>query len=404
MKPIVLIIGTEIPQLKKLSDTFSFIYRPADISLSPEKLTRLLVKEIKKKYPEVQAVLGTLDYPSIIAAMVAKELGLPGPTPRSIFLAQNKALFTPLAGKHHTYFPKTEILNIKKGKPSISYPVFIRPIKGSFSAFSYKIDSEKEFSEIRKTILKTKRDIKQFERFFQMFDKKIKNLKDWYIVQEYINFKQYTLDGFTQDNKLSILGITESIYTPDRKSFKRFDFPSKIPDKSYKKLQKILNGVLSEMKYSEGCFNLEFFILPDGNISMIELNTRISPGFANLYSQVYKTPLLKIAIDVARGNHPDLTMLEKPRYASSFPLRVIGDHLVQKVPSDDEIEKLKIKFDILSIKIDFKVGMKLSDKQQDAYSFRYGIVDIAGKSHGEILRKFSDLVKNLNVQLKPIKK
>lgn len=402
MNPTILIIGGESPSLKKIKKIYNFIYRPLDLSLNPQKQTQILVKEMKRKYPEVQAVFGTLDYPSIIAAMVAEELKLPTPTPWSLYLAQNKAKFVAIAQTHHTYFPKTEIINIEKDRPTLGYPIFIRPIKGSFSAFSYRIESEEEFVKTAKTILKTKRDINHFEKFFQMFDKKIKYLKDWYVVQEYINFKQYTLDGFTHNTKLSILGITESIYTPDRKSFKRFDFPSKIPDKSYAKLQKIIRGILTDLSYGTGCFNVEFFILSDGDICIIELNTRISPGFASLYSQVYKKTLIEIAIEVARGNYPDLALVDSPKFASSFPLRVYQDHFVRKLPSQEEIEALKVKFDALNIKFDFKEGMKLSDKQQDVYSFRYGLVDIAGNNHAEIFEKFSALMENLDIQLEPV--
>ena len=107
-------------------------------------------------------------------------------------------------------------------------------------------------------------------------------------------------------------------------------------------------------------------------------------------------------LDLALGRKPDLTVKDVPKQASSFPLRVPYDCLVTHVPSATEIAQLQKTFDVTRIELLVEEGKKLSDYWQDAYSFRYALVDIAGKSLDDILAKFTQFREHLDIGLQPL--
>src|SRR5262249_9663258 len=150
--------------------------------------------------------------------------------------------------------------------------------------FAFILHSQQEFEEKLAFLRQQTREIdRPFKLFFSPFNNAYTPMQNWYHVQPFIDVAQYTVDAFVFHQKVHIMGVVQSIYTEDRKSFKRFDFPGDFPKDLTGKLQDLLEKVVKTVGFDNSGFDLEFFLTPGGELLIIEMNTRVSRGFNALY-------------------------------------------------------------------------------------------------------------------------
>lgn len=227
--------------------------------------------------------MGDIDDASAIASLAAKKLGLPGPSPQSVFKAQHKILFVRECERLLPYFPKSIFVDLTKKKQFVpkSYPAFIKPTRGALSIYSYMLNSSEDFHTTLEHLKALKRsDLDWFDKLLKASLKKKYPSTNAYIVQPFMNARQYTVDGFVSEGKINIFGFTQTIYTPDRKSFIRFDHPSTIETHVKNQIVRFLQRYTKATKYNSAGFNMEFFV-SKGKIYPIEFNTRLSKSSAH---------------------------------------------------------------------------------------------------------------------------
>ncbi|MBI4080519.1 MAG: ATP-grasp domain-containing protein [Candidatus Levybacteria bacterium] len=396
-------------QFKNLEHKYDFFYYN-EIGKDPYEYVDFVITDLLARGVLVDGVIGDQDDTSILASLAAKKLGLIGPDPQAIFRAQHKAYFSVFAAKANNYFPPTYVLNPSVRKfPDLPFPGFEKPSKGSLSRFAYMVRTPKELRKRLDAIERAPRKyLRWFDTFFHSQYEADKHVKKPYIpintllYQPLLSFDQYTVDGLVQHGKITILGYTKSDYSEDRKSFVSFNFPSELSKNLNDEVQEVLKKLLQLLGYDNAGFNLEFFVTDRDHMIIIEFNTRLSGQFIPLMQQWYKSNNLDFAIQIALGNKPIIQSRKEKKLASSFPLRIHRDFLVEYIPDEKYYKRLKEKFDILEIRIMVDQGKKLSDYPQDGYSFRYAIVDIAGKTKQEIHDKLELVKMNLGIVFRPV--
>jgi glutathione synthase/RimK-type ligase-like ATP-grasp enzyme len=402
-KPTILVVGKEDPDLCDLREKYDLIFRDTDYLTSPFAQAKEMLTSLEGR--QLDGVVGFHDKDSPVAAIIAQKCHLVGPPLYAVYLGHNKVLFSQHMKQEQLPYPDTTIINITSTTfPRFDYPIFIKPSKGRLSAFAFMLHSQQEFEEKLAWLNQQPRDemYTVFEDFFLHFGNAYSSSWNWYLVQPFIDAEQYTVDAFVFDQKVHIIGVVQSIYTEDRKSFARFDLPGAFPKDLTGKLQDLLEKVVKTIGFDNNGFDLEFFLTPEGEIIIIELNTRISQGFNSLYQQYYVCSPHEMMIELCLGHMPSLEVKEKTRQISSFPLRVKHDHLVTRIPRPEEIENLKKTFDIANIEILVEEGKKLSDYWQDGYSYRYALIDIAGDNLDQIKKKYTLLLEHLPIELQKI--
>ncbi len=402
-KPTILVVGKEDPSLYDLREKYDLIFRDTDYSTSPFAQAKAMLTSLEDT--QLDGVVGFHDKDSPVAAIIAQKYHLVGPPLYAVYLGHNKAMFAQHMKQEQLPYPDTTIINITSTAfPPFDYPIFIKPSKGRLSAFAFMFHSQQEFEEKLAWLNQQPRDkmYKVFEDFFLHFGNTYSPSWNWYLVQPFIDAEQYTVDAFVFDQKVYIMGVVQSIYTEDRKSFQRFDLPGDFPKDLIGKLQDLLEKVVKTIGFDNCGLDLEFFLSPEGEILIIEFNTRISQAFNPLYKEYYVCSPKEMALDLCLGHMPSLKVKEKTRRASNFALRTTYDCLVRRLPCTEEIEILKNRFGIAKIDMKVEEGKKLSDYPQDPYSYRYGLVDIAGDSLDQIKEKYTLLMEHLPIELRKI--
>lgn len=406
-KPIVLIISkthNESSKLRfeQLKDKYNLVFWVLDRNVPHDKQSRQVIGFLRKNKLHLDSVVGFSEEPALLAAVLAAQLGTVYTSPQSICRAQHKAVFAQIARKVNQCYPPTvNITYPHQTDIDLEYPVFIKPSRGSLSECAYRIDSEEHLARILKVMFKKKRDLRFWQHACESYLERCPPVSS-FLVQPFIEAPQFTVDGLAYRNDVHILGVTETIYDEQRKSFQRFDLLTDFPLNVRRKLQTLLEELVRELGFTNSNFNVEFFLTKDDEIILIEFNARASAVFTNIYSQHYENSLVDIMIQISLGNKPDVSPQKELKMASSCVLRVKEDCYVRSVPTREEIKHLKEKYDLIDIDSLVEPGKKLSDYKQDSYSYRYAFVDMAGNSRREILDKLERVKGELKFVFEPV--
>jgi hypothetical protein len=370
-----------------LEDRYRILFRVFTPHVPLFEQVEIIAREYQHEH--VQVVFGVTDEPALLAQLLAERWKLQTTSGRSLCRAQNKGLFAQAARKVNATYPETAVIfTIAQAKKWKQFPAFLRPAKGSLSMYSYKVHSAEELVSTIEHIQKQKRILLDWSSpFYDAHAQPTDPPAHAFLIQPYLQYPQFTLDGYIQRGRATYLGVTESIYSKDRHSFERFDFPAKLPATVYEALYTIVDDLLAELQYDNSTFNVEFFVTGNNQIVLIELNTRLSLQFVPLMKHAYVPSNIEIAFAVSQGITPKITLKKQPLAASSCVLRSTVDRYVEAIPSEDEVSALQKEGIVDSMTCHVRPHTWLSDYEQDSYTYMYAYVDISGKNVREIQRK-----------------
>jgi biotin carboxylase len=354
------------------------------------------------------AVITSDDYPgAALAAIVAQRLGLPGPDPQVVLIAQHKYLSRVAQAKLvPDAVPHFMLIDTADGAPlpdERSFPLFVKPVKSFFSVGAEKIASRAELA----ALLPRWRALDQFflplQRMLERHAGETIGSKRL-IAEGVLKGAQVTVEGYAFGGKASVMGIVDSIMFPGTIAFSRFDYPSSLPESVQAHMADIAVTLMEGLGFDNGLFNIEMMYDPDtGRTSIIEINPRMASQFADLYQKVDGTSSYQALLDIGEGRAPQLTRREgRYPFAASCVLRAFADHLVVRLPEAEEIERLATLYPDIRVELHGRVGQRLSGELQDGHSYRYGIVNLGGSDLGEVLERFEAVREAMGIELVPV--
>ena len=355
----------------------------------------------------VGAVLSTDDYPgTALASIAARRLGLSGVSPAANLLCQHK-YYSRLIQYQATLeaVPNFQILDVRSdaGDLRIGFPCFVKPVKSFFSVGAHRVDSLDQLAAIKHRWA----SLTSFFLPFEVLLKKYAGLSvgnKFLLAEELLEGLQATLEGYVYQGEIYLLGIVDSVMFPNTIAFKRFEYPSSLPEPVQSRMLSLARKLMSQSGFDHGMFNVEFMCnLAADTIHVVEINPRMSSQFADLFEKVDGINSYSVLLDLAFGKRPQIRKGEG-RYpmAASCVLRTFENQRVMKLPGDDEIAQLQfehpdIKFEVLATE-----GTRLSQQMQDGQSYRYGIINIGGGSMREISDIYEDCLRKLTFVFEPV--
>jgi biotin carboxylase len=356
----------------------------------------------------IAAVVSTDDYPgSALAAVLAKELGLPGPDPSVSLICQHKYMsrvaqvrivpeavpaFWPIDVAEHAPLPN-----------GIMFPVFAKPMKSFFSIGAQRIDSAAELAEAKRRWAKLDDFFLPLERLLER-EAGIEIGTTRLIAEGVLKGDQVTVEGYAYGGEVVILGVVDSIFFPGTLAFSRFEYPSALPEEVQERMADIARRVMGGFGFDNGLFNIEMmYDARDDRISIIEINPRMASQFADLYEKVDGTNSYEVLLDIGIGVTPTPKRRQGPyQFAASSVLRTFQDCLVAALPSQEQLAELEQLYPDIRVEVHATAGRKLSDELQDGTSFRYGIVNLGGSDRADVLQRFEACHERLGIALLPV--
>jgi hypothetical protein len=350
----------------------------------------------------VDGVISSNDYPgATIAAALAERLGLPGPSPEAVVRATHK-YYSRLA-QHEAApeaTPRFWLIDPSLpdgGASDIEYPCFIKPVKGTFSVLSQKLN---DAQELRAFLARPV--VKEFiDDYMTIFNAQVAGLTDfeidgrYFVAEGFMHGTQVTVEGCVAAEEVTIYGIVDSIMHPATSSFGRFDLPSALRPEIQERMAEVARRVVLALELDHATFNVEMIYQPlDDSIRIVEINPRICGQFGDLYQKVHgvHSYLLALAI-VTGGRVPPIPGRGRYAMATSFPLRTFEPVAVLEAPTPERLEQAEALFAGTLIWNECEAGHALADFQtfEDGASARYGVVNVGGNSRAELNRRLIEI-------------
>ena len=372
-----------------------------DPEVELERILTLCEKE------NVDVIISTDDYPgTTLASIAAERLGLRGVSPAANLLCQHKYYSrqiqyqaTPEA------VPNFQLLDVRDDAENlrIGFPCFVKPVKSFFSVGAHRVDSVDQLAAIKHRWA----SLASFFSPFEVLLKKYVGLSvgnKFLLAEELLEGLQATLEGYVYQGEIYLLGIVDSVMFPNTIAFKRFEYPSSLPEPVQSRMLSLARKLMRQSGFDHGMFNVEFMYNPAADtIHVVEINPRMSSQFADLFEKVDGINSYSVLLDLAFGKRPQIRKGEG-RYpmAASCVLRTFENKRVMKLPGDDEIAQLQFEHPDIRIEVLATEGTRLSQQMQDGQSYRYGIINIGGGSMPEILDIYEECLRKLSFVFEPV--
>jgi len=357
---------------------------------------------------EIAAVISSDDYPgSLLAAAIAKRLGLPGPEPEVALICQHKYLSRAaqrrLVPDAVPPFALIDIAEPAALPDGLSFPLFVKPVKSFFSIGAGIVASASDLAALLPHWA-------TLDQFFLPLDRLLRHYAGVsigtkrLIAEGLLKGEQVTVEGYVHGGKACIMGVVDSVMFPGTLAFSRFDYPSALPQSVRARMAEIAATLMEGLGFDNGLFNIEMmYDAAADRIFIIEINPRMASQFADLYEKVDGTSSYTVLLDIAQGRAPRFTPRQgRYGFAASFVLRSFEDYIVAALPAEADIGQLARLYPDIRVELHATLGRKLSDEFQDGRSYRYGIVNLGGRDHAHVLEQFEACRKSLGIVLLPL--
>lgn len=360
----------------------------------------------------IDAVFSSSDYPgATTAAAIATRRGLPGSRPERVIAASHKyASRVAQRRAAPEAVPRFALVDPARPEepPAIAFPCFVKPVKGAFSVLARRVETPAELAAFLATP-----DVREFTtEYMHIFNGLVRALTTleqdgrWFIAEELLTGRPVTIEGFVCDGEIGILGIVDSGLDAKTRSFVRFDYPSRLPERVQSRMRAVAARVVRELGLERTLWNIEMTWDPDSDhVAIIEVNPRLCGQFADLYQKVDGTSGYEVALDLALGQRPRLRRGEgRHAAAASFPLRIFEPCRVRDAPDARAIAVAEAAEPGALVWSECAPGDALADftSGEDGASHRYAVVNLGGASRDDLDARLAAIVARLGFRMEPL--
>ena len=417
MKRILVLFPKEWDRLEfsrpEYAGRYRFVYAGFDIFRFPENLQlasfdvfRFVNQVVERCRREpVDGVFSNNEYfGALVAAVVAEKLGLPGNDPRVVLMTQHKfyarrafAEVAPEASPRFAAFPYSVA---SRDEFPFELPCFVKPVKATYSVLARRVDT---FAELKRHL-----SFWPFEKYvIKRLVKPFNDLLPWYtdyrinahnmIAEELLQGRQVNLDGYVHEGQVKVLGVIDEHMYPGTSAFQRFEYPSRVPPETQRRMIALAGKVLLGIGYRHGFFNLELDWEPEsGRLRVIEINPRMASQLAIFYEWVDGLKPYRMLLDLACGEAP-APERDAPRYraAGSFALRKFDGKPLGADPSPEQLDRVRRDYPEARLMLYLKRGFALANEMKWLGSYRYAVVNMGAHSGDELQQRFASLRRQL---------
>jgi hypothetical protein len=348
----------------------------------------------------INAIVGYTDFPvSTMVPILCERFKVPGPSLESVLKCEHKYWSRleqqKVIGEHIPLFvPFDPFDDQALDHIPLKYPFWIKPIKSTASQLGFRISGRKDF---KRAIAIIREKIGLFRPFDYLLDivtlpEEVARVNSSFCVAEQvISGQQCTLEGYVHNGQVRTYGIIDSIREPNRTTFFRYQYPSRLPRRVQEEMAAITEKVMTHIGFDHSAFNVEFFWNEKRDkIWFLEINTRIPQSHSDLFEKVDGVSNHQIMLDVALNQDPWFPRRQgRFKVAGKFFLREYQDKLITGIPTREDLEDIGREIPGTLVDVQGKAGMKLSEiPEQDSYSYATAFVYLGAGNQKELLQKF----------------
>jgi len=270
----------------------------------------------------------------LLCSKIVDELSLTGISYTVANLARNKYLFREFCRQRELPAPKHLLLNGKSdldlAAESLTFPLVIKPIYGSSSAFVVKVNSLEELHETYDYIagnLSVETESALSSGLSLM-------------AEEYIDGDEVDIDIILQNGKVKFYSIADNYKTTEPFFIETTHaLPSHLPQDNQRSLIEMAEEILEQLGVQNACIHFEAKMTKTGPVPL-EVNLRI--GGDEVYASiknVWGVDMIELLVLVATGTFIKVIHKDEPKkHLLSQTLQVTESGVLSKVDIDPELK------------------------------------------------------------------
>ncbi|UTR13427.1 ATP-grasp domain-containing protein [Salipaludibacillus sp. LMS25] len=222
---------------------------------------------------KISGVLTWSDKDVELVAYLANELGVPGTSLDSARNARSKYLMREAWNSDPELSPRykkvTTINELYDAADVLSYPLIFKPVGASGSKSIIKIDSKKELEPAYEQMIRNTNP--ERDKIYSYFPFE-------YILEEYLDGPEVTVDGLVQNGEIYIVGVIDKHITLEHSLEYFAIFPSNKPQEVVSEIEAKAEQAVKLLGLDNTAFHLECRVTKNG-VRIIECAARPGGGY-----------------------------------------------------------------------------------------------------------------------------
>jgi len=404
---------------RAIGERFAIVREGFDLFRFPENANllwfdaRRWLARLARRYRNagVAGVVSTNEqYGALLAATLARELGLPGTDPAAIIRAQHKyyarcalSRALPEANPRVVLLPCAfEDASIASRDPGLPFPFFVKPVKAAYSVLAKRVEDPDDLARhltfrpwethIIRRLVRPFADIMREHREFRVDPLQM-------IGESLLDGVQINVDGWMHRGAIGFFGIVDSVMYPGTRAFARFEYPSRLPASAQAAAYTVAERAVRAVEFDHGAFNVELFWQPaTGRMHIVEINPRLAAQFGDIYDKVDGTHPYAVLADLATGRAPRWVRGQgRFRAATSFVLREF-DGAVKIAPDRAQLRWLAERHPDARLYTFIKHGGSRAREMKWLGSYRYAALNLGGASREDVEQRFADIRRHMSFE------
>lgn len=251
---------------------------------------------------------------------------------------RNKFFFREFCRENNLPITKFKLIrsdsDLKYAVSNFNFPMVIKPVYGSGSAYVIKVNSKKELE----------RSYKYIKRSMSSTTESALSDGMDIMIEEYIDGDEVDVDMLIQNGRVKFCSVSDNSVTKEPFFVETGrSTPSNLPEKDQDDISRMADELLEKLGVQNGCIHLEAKFGSRGPVP-IEANLRM--GGDEIYSTVkraWQVDLIENAVKIALGIHiPRIRKPDEPyEYVVSRDFLAEDSGIISKLDVDPEIKKKK---------------------------------------------------------------
>ena len=274
----------------------------------------------------VDAVVSTHDLGDLIAAVLAAEHGLPGPSPEAVFLCLHK-----LYGRRRENEPiRCEPIDLHDPEPRspIGYPCFLKPPWLKLGLLSGRIDGPTSLARaLNAASAEYTAWARQYHPLFEVAvdtDRYPLATRDVMLVEELVQASQVTVEGWMDGDTFHLWAITDTNTFPGSPAIDSFTLPSRHLPAVQSRMAARARTAARAVGFRDGFFNAEIW-WRNGEPLLTEINGRAAVCFGGLYEACFGRSILEAVVALAGGGRAASTPSHRGIVAGQYNFVTFGE-------------------------------------------------------------------------------
>lgn len=271
----------------------------------------------------IDGVLTSCDYYLPLAARIAAELGLPGPTPAAVVAACNKALTRAaldrcdVPGPRHVTVPADDQQRLRTGAEMVGFPLVLKPTDLCAGMFVRRVEDWAALDTAA-------RDLLRFE-----VNARGQRREPVVLLEEFLEGPEFSVESWIRDGEVHTVGVTDkSLGGASGFVETGHMFPADVGDQDHARLVAAAEAAIRAVGLDHGVVHTELRLTAAGP-RIIEINPRPAGNqITELIRHVTGIDLPRIAVELALGREPALPTVPNGQRGGSRALSAAVSMLV----------------------------------------------------------------------------